>query len=77
MKLRNAIDGAQYVEYISERVFCVWHGGHTVNVYHERRQDRNTLDVTEVSCFNVGSFENNSATLQEVKEGIESLRENN
>lgn len=73
MRLRNAIDGAKYVEYIDDRTFAVWTGGHGINVYHEYPTDGQFCEVTEVDYFNVGSFEYNEASLQEVKEGIKAF----
>ena len=41
-----------------------FNGSHTVNVQH--------LDGNcDIDCFSVGSFKNNSATLEEFEEGVE------
>lgn len=82
--LRQTLDGAKLVKYHPEldSVLAVWHGGHTVNFYMHRmvmNSDRSNprifLDNFDVA--NYGSFENDSATLQEVKEGIANYWENN
>lgn len=48
-----------------------WNGGHTVNVY-EWCQHEGTL--REVTCMNVGSFENDAATEDEVVEALKVCR---
>lgn len=72
MRIKEATDKARYVEWISPLTFAVWKGEHTVNFYS---MDPNTDHVEPTGCINVGSFENDEATLQEVKEGIESYKE--
>lgn len=66
--IQNATNGAQFVEWYNDHTFAVWLGGHTVNFY---RLISGTNEVVNTTCINVGSFKENEATLQEVKEGIE------
>lgn len=73
--LKEAIDGAQYVEYLDERRFAVWHGGHTVNFYIEYWSDSLNLEVEPTDCINVGNFATDDVSLEEVKEGIKSVKE--
>jgi hypothetical protein len=70
MNIKDATNKARYVEWLNDYTFAVWSGGHTINFYSYDRHDGNVENFT---CINVGSFENNNATLQEVKEGIESF----
>lgn len=67
MNIKDATNKAKYVEWLNEYTFAVWKGGHTVNFYSYAPQDGN---VEAMTCINVGSFEENNATLQEVKESI-------
>ena len=70
MHIKNATDNAKYVEWLNDYTFAVWSGGHTVNFYS---YDPDTGNTENFTCINVGSFENDNATLQEVKEGISSF----
>lgn len=74
MNIRKATDKAQYVEWLNDYTFAVYHGGHTVNFYSF---DPNTGNVEPTTCKNVGSFENDSASLQEVKDAIKREKEEN
>jgi hypothetical protein len=54
---------ARWVEYDEEmELLYAWHGGHTVNVW--------TLGGMNVDVFSAGSFEQNEATLEEIKRAI-------
>ena len=56
---------------IKQNLIFAWSGGHTVNVY-------SALTGTPIECFNVGDFKYESATLEQVEEGInEYLKEVN
>ena len=56
---------------IKQNLLFAWSGGHTVNVY-------SALTGTPVTCFNVGDFGQDKATLEQVEEGInEYLKEVN
>lgn len=73
MDIREITNKAKYVEWIDENTFAVWKGGHTINFYsYMPSSDRETI-ISPIDCINVGSFENDNATLQEVKEGIDSF----
>ena len=74
MHIKNATDNAKYVEWLNDYTFAVWCGGHTVNFYSYDDYISDPYErVQNFTCINVGSFENNNATLQEVKEGISSF----
>lgn len=70
MNIKEATNKALYVEWLNNYTFAVWKGGHTVNFYS---YDTNTGNVENFTCINVGSFKNNSASMKEVKEGIQSF----
>lgn len=48
---------------IKQDLLFVWHGGHTINIY-------SALTGTSLDCFNVGNFQNDKATLEQVEKGI-------
>jgi len=57
------LDGAKYVKHDPETdLTYAWFGGHMIHVYSQ--------DGREVDVFNVGSFAENNATIEEVEEGI-------
>lgn len=58
VKLAEKLDGAKLVKYDQAHRVAVWHGGHTVNVY--------TLAGEPLDVFNVGSFEEDAASREEV-----------
>lgn len=66
--LQDVTNKAKYVEWYDNYTFAVWLGGHTVNFYAYSDE---SSKVTATTCINVGSFKENEATLQEVKDGIE------
>lgn len=75
VSLKEAIDNAQYVEYLDNHNFAVWHGGHTVNFYQESiNNDTFGLEVYPTHSMSVGDFETGEVTLQEVKEGIDNFK---
>lgn len=74
-ELKEAIDGAQYVEYLDNRRFAVWHGGHTVNFYIEYWSDSLNLEVEPIDTISVGDFATGNVSLDEVKDGINSVKE--
>jgi len=47
---------------IKKDLIFVWTGGHTVNIFN--------LEGDCIDCFNSGSFRNNAALKEEVKEDI-------
>jgi len=69
MNIQDVTNKAKYVEWYNNHTFAVWLSGHTVNFYSIIS---NGQKVRATTCINVGSFEENEATLQEVKDGIES-----
>jgi hypothetical protein len=75
MNIREVTNEAKYVEWLTEYTFAVWKGGHTVNFYSYIHSSERETMIETLDCINVGSFENDEATLQEVKEGIKSIQE--
>lgn len=69
--LKQAIDEAQYVEYLEGHTFAVWHGGHTVNFYQENIGNSTVLEVYPTHSISVGDFSTNEVSIEEVKEGIQ------
>jgi hypothetical protein len=71
--LKQVFDNAKFVKFHPEfdSRLAVWNGGHTVNFYTLHYVEGNKVELEEYTCINVGSFENNEATLEEVKDGIE------
>lgn len=69
--LKQALDNAKFVKFhpYFDSQLAVWNGGHTVNFYTIHYLEGNRVELNEYTCINVGSFEKDSATLQEVKEG--------
>jgi len=72
--LHEAIDGARYIRSVGRTggmtEIYAWKGGHTVNVY----TTHNGIDGMEVHaarCFSVGSFEQDAADRQEVKDAVQ------
>jgi len=74
MNIREATNMAKYVEWLNEFTFAVWKGGHTVNTYRYTHYSDRQTEIDNIDCINVGNFENDEATLQEVKEGIQSVK---
>lgn len=71
VSLKEATDKAKYVEWINDYAFAVWHGGHTVNFYSLTPE----MKVRPTNSISVGSFEKESATIQEVKEALKKYRD--
>lgn len=71
--LKQVLNNAKFVKFHPkvDNLLAVWKGGHTVNFYRVIENDYGTF-LREFTCINVGDFAKESATLQEVKEGIES-----
>ena len=65
MKLKDALDEAQYVKFNDAWSFAVWHGGHTVNFYSLVEGQPMPTD-----SISVGDFETGEVTLEDVKERL-------
>lgn len=62
--LANVLAKGRIVQYDEDvNVFLVWVGGHTINAY--------ALDCKAISCWSVGNFSKNSASVEEVIESME------
>ena len=63
-RLAEQLDGARVVRtYIDAGVVLAWHGGHGVHVYY--------LDGEEADFYNVGSFAQDAATEEDVRDSME------
>jgi hypothetical protein len=64
MNLGEQLDGARYVRFDAHHdTVLVWFGGHGCHAY--------TLDGQEIAHWNIGSYEENAATFEEVRENFE------
>lgn len=71
MHIKEVTNEAKYVEWLNESTLAVWKGGHTINYYSYDEFIQNPHDrLQPMTCSNVGSFEQDSASLEEVKESI-------
>lgn len=72
--LADVLDGALYTETIRQSdtvaTIAVWHGGHTVNVYHIAQGGAASF-CDPVTAISVGDFADDDVSLTEAQAGIE------